>query len=124
MSSESVLSETIFLNPFLGIHVFGTRAKTNKYENSQNSSVSFLCGNGEDAGAHFLGATHFGVFDAIQFFGGGLWWGRGLAVKLGLVGLMGCDRECLRVCLEVLQNYDPRAEEPSIQFKGAIFLRT
>ena len=32
------------------------------------------------------------------------------------------DRECLRVCLEVLQTYDPRVEEPSMQFKGTTLL--
>ena len=96
--------------------------------------MSLLCGNGEDFGTHFFGATHFGVSDFLgvvgrftppsKFGGGsGLGGGRGLAVKLSLVGLWDFGRECLRVCLEVLENYDSRAEEPSIQFQGTTILR-
>ena len=37
---------------------------------SENGRVSFLCGNGEDFGAHFFGATHSGVLDFFWLWGG------------------------------------------------------
>ena len=59
--------------------------------------MSFLCGNGEDFGIHFFGATHFGVSDFVWVVGrfmlhpslGGGLWGGGLAMRLSLVGLLG-----------------------------------
>ena len=72
--------------------------KMRKTRISENGCVSLLCANGEDFGTHFFGATHFGVSEvwgcgevnaSIQVWGGGLCGGRGLAVKLSLVGLLG-----------------------------------
>ena len=126
---------------FFGIHfsefIFGTRAKTRKNEwkktrISENGCVSLLCANGEDFGIHFseppiLAFLIFGgcgeVHASIQVWGGGLWGGGVWQLNWVWLGFWDFGRECLRVCLEVLENYDSRAEEPSIQFQGTTILR-
>ena len=79
--------DPLFQNPFLSELIFGTWAKTRRMNISVNGCVSFLCGNGENFGTHFFGATHFSVFDFLgvlwegprlhSIFGSGLWGGGG-----------------------------------------------
>ena len=132
-------SEFIYWNPFFGTHLFGIHffgihvhffgihfrhlGKNEKNENFGKWSCVLLWKAVKISDFIFSEPLHFGVFDfflscgevqaSIQFWGGVVCGGRGLAVKLSLVGFWRFrQRICLRVCLEVLQNYDPGQRNP------------
>ena len=133
--------ESIFLgNPFFGIHFIGSVSRNSTWPLCKNEKkwefqkmvvcpfcvetvkISALIFSEPPIGAflNFLGLGE--VHASIQFWGvvcggGFLQW------SWVWLGFGDFERECLWACLEVLQNYDPRAEEHSIQFKRTTILR-
>ena len=122
--SESIFSEFVFLDFFCRISffsefIFGTWANTRKIKFRKMVVCPFCLETVKISDFIFSEPPILAFLICFGLWGGsrlhlifGGWFGGVGCWQLNWVwlGFWDFDRECLRVCLEVLQNYDPRAE--------------